>query len=43
MNGRPQFDDIAVVCFGRVDPTAATASTVVPRLPEPPAGRASQS
>ena len=44
MNGRPQFDDIAVVCFGRVDPTTVTASsTFVPRLSEPPAGRVPQS
>ena len=44
MNGRPQFDDIAVVCFGRVDPTAVTASsTVIPLPPEPPTGRVSQS
>ena len=44
MSGRPQFDDIAVVCFGRVDPTSATAtSNVAPLPPEPPTGRVSQS
>jgi len=44
MNGRPQFDDIAVVCFGRVDAGTATASSVaVPRLPEPPTGQISHS
>ena len=42
MNGRPQFDDIAVVCFGRVDPATVTASNpTVPRHQEPPAGRVS--
>ena len=43
MNGRPQFDDIAVVCFGRVDPTTITGSTLLPSLSEPPTGRVSQS
>ena len=33
-NGRPQFDDIALVCFGRVDPGAPTGSHLVPRLEE---------
>lgn len=33
-NGRAQFDDIALVCFGRVDPGAPTGSHLVPRLEE---------
>ncbi len=32
--GRAQFDDIALVCFGRVDPGAPTGSHLVPRLEE---------
>lgn len=33
-NGRAQFDDIALVCFGRTDPGAPTGSHLVPRLEE---------
>ncbi|MGL6073651.1 MAG: SpoIIE family protein phosphatase [Fimbriiglobus sp.] len=39
MNGRAQFDDIAVVCFGRVDSNNTTGSVLVPRLMEPISGR----
>ena len=42
MNGRPQFDDIAVVCFGRVDPAGGPGSTLATRLPEPPTRRVPQ-
>jgi phosphoserine phosphatase RsbU/P len=42
MNGRAQFDDIAVVCFGRVDGTNTTGSVLVPRLIEPVTGRIPQ-
>lgn len=35
MNGRDQFDDIALVCFGRVDGMNLTGSTLVPKFVEP--------
>ena len=35
MGGRAQFDDIAVVCFGRVDPAAAGDSALAPAITEP--------
>ena len=38
MNGRAQFDDIALVCFGRVDSMNATGSVLVPKLVEPKPG-----
>ena len=34
MNGRDQFDDIALVCFGRVDAMNLMGSTLVPKLVE---------